>query len=203
MTSTEGGPERGPERLPEPYGESRYADGRYGDGRYQVARTGATGRPQDATARTSLLHAPEARSIDAGRLWSSAIATAVVAALIALVGVLIARALLQIAMLAPRSAGVLGDGSTLLLCGLAALAALAATGLAHILLLTTPQPMVFFTWIVGLVTAAATIGPLIWDVPIAERLAAAIVNLVIGLSISSLVTGAVVAARRRRPPAAG
>src|SRR4051812_27867392 len=97
--------------------------------------------------------------IDATRLWAGGLATAVVAALIALVGVLIVRAVLRIALYAPKEAGALGDGDTVVLCLGAAAAALAATGLVHLLLLATPRPLSYFSWIVGLLTAVAGVLP--------------------------------------------
>src|ERR687893_776209 len=54
--------------------------------------------------------------VDATRLWAGGLATAGVAALIALVGVLIVRAVLRIALYAPKEAGALGDGDTVVLC---------------------------------------------------------------------------------------
>ncbi len=79
-----------------------------------------------------------APKLDAGRLWTGGLATAAVAALVAVVGVLIARGLFDVPVLAPTGEGTLGDASTARLAGLAALAALLATGLLHLLLLTTP-----------------------------------------------------------------
>ena len=72
--------------------------------------------------------APGRGPVNAGRLWAGGLATAVVAALIALVGVLVVRAVLRIALYAPSEAGAFGDGSTALLCLLAAAAALAKNG---------------------------------------------------------------------------
>ena len=79
--------------------------------------------------------------IDAGRLWTGGLATALVAALVALVGVLIARGLFDVPVLAPRREGMFGDvGTTARRAILAAVAALPATGLMHLLLLSTPRP---------------------------------------------------------------
>jgi hypothetical protein len=55
-------------------------------------------------------------------------------------------------VLAPAREGALGDASTARLAILAAVAALVATGLMHLLLLSTPRPFRFFTWIVSLLT---------------------------------------------------
>jgi len=146
----------------------------------RLPRTGGTSRPV----------------VNAGRLWSGGLATAVVAALIGLVGLLVVRALFQIPYLAPLKSGVLGDARSVLLCVSAAIAALAATGLVHLLLLSTPRPLSYFSWIGGLVTAIAVVLPLLSADPWPVRLATAVIHLVIGIAIVSLVTGAARAATR-------
>ena len=67
------------------------------------------------------------RTVDARQLWSGGAATAVVAALIALVGILVSRWLFNIPLLAPRQDGAWGDASTAEYAITAAAAALAAT----------------------------------------------------------------------------
>jgi hypothetical protein len=141
---------------------------------------------------------PRGPVINVGRLWAGGVATAIVAALIGLVGLLIVRALLQIPYLAPIRSGALGDSRTVLLCASAAVAALAATGLAHLLLLSTPSPMAYFGWIAGLVTAVAVVLPFLGSDPLPVKVATGIIHLVIGLAIISLVTGAAMAASSRR-----
>jgi hypothetical protein len=79
--------------------------------------------------------------VDAARLWTGGIATA----LVVVVGVLIARGLFDVPVLAPEGEGALGNASTARLAILAAVAALLATGLMHLLLLSTPRPFRFFT----------------------------------------------------------
>ncbi|MCW0214013.1 MAG: DUF6069 family protein [Pseudonocardia sp.] len=133
---------------------------------------------------------PRGPVVNAGRLWAGGVATAVVAALIGLVGLLIVRVLLQIPYLAPINSGPVGDSRTILLCTLAAVAALAATGLAHVLLLSTPSPMAYFGWIAGLLTAVAAVLPLLNSDTWTVRIATAVIHLVIGLAIISLVTSA-------------
>ncbi len=139
---------------------------------------------------------PRTPVVNTQRLWSGGVATAIVAALIGLVGLLVVRALLQLPYLAPLGAGALGDGRTALLCVMAAIAALAATGLAHLLLLSTPRPLAYFGWIAGLVTAIAVVLPLLATDPWPVRLATAVIHFVIGVAIISLVTGAAAAASR-------
>ena len=127
--------------------------------------------------------------VDAGRLWTGGLATAAVAALVAVVGVLIARGLFDIPLLAPTGEGTLGDASTARLAVLAAAAALVATGLMHLLLLSTPRPGQFFTWIVVLATLIAVILPFLTDAQLDTKLATAAINLAVGLTIASLVSG--------------
>lgn len=143
---------------------------------------------------------PPTRPIDAARLWAGGLATAVVAALIALVGVLLARAVARVALYAPAEASAFGDSSTVLLCAVAAAAALAATGLAHLLLLSTPSPLTYFSWIVGLLTLAAVVAPFLSAASFPIALAMSLIHLVIGIAIGSLVSGAAASASRVRPP---
>ena len=103
--------------------------------------------------------AAEKLQVNANRLWTGGVATAVVAALVAVVGVLIARGLLDVPVLAPTEEAVLGSANTARLALVAAGAALAATGLMHLLLLFIPRPWQFFTWIMSLVTLAAVLAP--------------------------------------------
>jgi Family of unknown function (DUF6069) len=125
--------------------------------------------------------------VNAGRLWTGGLATSVVAALVAVVGVLFARGLFDVPVLAPTEEGTLGDASTAQLAGLAALAALAATGLMHLLLLSTPRPWRFFSWIVALLVVVAVLAPFTTDAELDTKVATAVINLVIGLAIGTLV----------------
>ena len=94
---------------------------------------------------------------------------------------LVIRAVFNVAFAGSREAGVFGDYSTAVLCALAALAAIAATGLAHLLVLSTPRPLAYLGWIIGLVTAAAVVTPFLSSRPIGVSLAQALIYLVIGL----------------------
>jgi len=139
-------------------------------------------------------------SVDAGRLWAGGVATAIVACLIGLVGVLVARWLLGIALLAPKHDGAYGDVHTTgLLLGIAA-AALAATLLMHLLLLSTPRPLSFFGWIIGLATVLAVVIPFTTSAPLDAKAATAVVVVVLGLAIWTLLSG--VGARSVRVPRA-
>jgi hypothetical protein len=98
----------------------------------------------------------------------------------------------------PHRRGTLGDASTVRLAGLAALAALLATGLLHLLLLSTPRPRRFFGWIVGLVTVIAAILPFMTDAELGTQVATAAISLAIGLAIGSLLSGVARSAMRPR-----
>src|SRR5215472_5070258 len=107
-----------PERGRYPQEQARYPQqqGRYppDQGRYPP--------PQRSTPR-----------VDARTLWAGGAATAVVAGLIALVGVLVCRWLFNVPILAPKHEGAYGNAHTTTLILLSALAALVATLLAHLL----------------------------------------------------------------------
>lgn len=140
---------------------------------------------------------PRRPALNAGRLWSGGIAAAIVAALVAFLALLLVRVLLQIPYLAPTDSGVLAGGNTTTLCVSAAVAALAATALAHLLLVSVPSPMSYFGWIAGLLTAVAAVLPLLSNETLAVRITTGIIHLVIGVAIISLVTTAAMAASNR------
>jgi hypothetical protein len=127
------------------------------------------------------------------------VATAVVAGLIALVGVLVSRWLFAIPLLAPERDGAYGDAHTTAVVLVAAAAALVGTAALNLLLLSTPRPQAFFSWIIGLVTVLAVILPFRTTAPLSAKIATAVVTLVIGLAIGSLLSS--VATRSVRLPA--
>jgi hypothetical protein len=143
------------------------------------------------------------RSVDARQLWSGGAATAVVAALIALVGILVCRWLFNVPILAPRQDGAWGDASTAGYAIAAAAAALAATGIMHLLLVATPRPQMFFAWIMGLATVIAVVYPFSTAAPLSQKVATSVINLVLGAAIGSLIHGTAARAIRRRAAAGG
>ena len=137
---------------------------------------------------------------DSGQFWAGAVATAVIAALIALVGILISRWTLGIPILAPAGDGAWGNAHTGEYVLLAACVALVTAGLLYLLMLSTPQPDVFFRWIIGLVTLIAVVYPFSSSAPLDQKVATAIVNLVLGVAIASLLTATAARAIRRNGP---
>ncbi len=127
--------------------------------------------------------------VNAGRLWAGGAATAVVAALAVVAGVLIARGILGIPVLAPKAAGNFGDSSTAVYAALAAGCALLATALLHVLLLGTPRPFAFFAWITGLADVIVATAPFTQPAPLASKIFTAIINIVVGVAVISLLSG--------------
>ena len=137
--------------------------------------------------------------VDARKLWAGGAASAVVAGLVALVGVLVSRRLFKVALLEPSQDGAFGNVNTADLVLVAVAGALVATGLVQLLMLGTLRPLLFFGWIVALVTAIMVAFPFSTTAALDAKIATAVVNLAIGVTIGTLVGG--VAARsvpRRR-----
>ncbi len=140
---------------------------------------------------------------DARQFWAGGAATAVVAALIALVGILICRWTLRIPILAPAGDGAWGNASTGVYVLLAACVALVAAGLLYLLILGTPQPSMFFGWIMALATLAAVVYPFSTSAPISQKAATAVVDLALGVAIASLLSAVGARAIRRLLPPSG
>lgn len=85
------------------------------------------------------------------------------AGLVAVVGVVICEGILDIEMV--RSQYLLDVSNTFAFnyALIASLAAIVAMGLAHLLVFTTPRPLAFYSWIIGLATAIAAALPFAED----------------------------------------
>ncbi|TNC29083.1 DUF6069 family protein [Amycolatopsis alkalitolerans] len=134
---------------------------------------------------------------DPGRLWAGGAATALVAALVAIVGTLIARGLAGAAILAPKGSGLWGNANTATYAIVSAIVALAATGLLHLLTVATPAPTTFFGWIMVLVTLIGVVLPLSLSVKLETKIATGVLNLVIGLVITLLLISTAGSALKR------
>ena len=143
--------------------------------------------PEPSTSRTA--HQPGRGRrvvVDAGKLWAGGFATALVAALIAIVGIVIARGIFHIPVLAPNRSGTWGDADTVTYALAAFGVGLVATALMHILLLATPSPFVFFGWILGLSTLVAALAPFATGAEMASKVSTAVINAFIGIGVWSL-----------------
>lgn len=143
---------------------------------------------------------------DSAQFWAGVVATAIVAALIALVGILICRWTLGIPILSPAGDGAWGNAHTGEYVLVAALVALVAGALLYLLEMGAPAARMFFAWILGLATLAAVVYPFSTSAPLEQKAATAIVNLILGIAITSLLSA--VSARATRitrtgPPLSG
>ncbi|NLU71265.1 hypothetical protein HCC61_00870 [Streptomyces sp. HNM0575] len=121
------------------------------------------------------------------RLWAGGVVVALVAALAAAVALLLVRGVLDIPVFAPAQEGTMEPGSTGRFALGAALAALAATAVLHLLMLATPQPGRFLGWIVALGTAAVMLLPFTSEASWETKAGTAGVCLVVGVVIGTLL----------------
>jgi non-ribosomal peptide synthetase component F len=133
--------------------------------------------------------------VDAGRFWAGVAATALVAALIGVVGVVIVDRILQVDLVVQDPLGTGSIGAAFVVGGV--VAAVLAGGLLHLLVLTTPKPRAFFGWIMFLATLTAALLPLTWTDVLESSLASGAINALIGIAIWSLLLG--VLSRTLRP----
>ena len=124
------------------------------------------------------------RAVNAGRLWTGGIMAAIVAAGVAVVGLLIARGIADVAVLVEKD-GQLVNAETWWYALAAVAGAVLATGLLNVLLLWSPRPYLFFGWIVGLATAVAALLPYTSEAAMGSRVATSVINLAIGICIAN------------------
>ena len=127
-------------------------------------------------------------SIDTPRLWGGGVATGLVAALVALVGVLIC-AIVDVRLVRPALLLDFFDTFAGDYALTAFLLTLAATAVAHLCALTTPRPQMFFSWIVVLATAAGVAAPFAIGDHTESQVSTACINLVLGICVLSLLNG--------------
>jgi hypothetical protein len=145
-------------------------------------------------------------SVDAARLWGGGVATALVAALVAVVGVVIAQGVFDVNLVRPA---VLLDVANKFAADYAITAfllGLVATAIAHGLALVTPRPRLFFSWIIGLATVVGVVTPFAVGSELESQVSTAAINLVLGIAVMSLLGGVMArtvlpsAQRPSRPP---
>jgi hypothetical protein len=137
--------------------------------------------------------------LEVGRFWAGALATTLVAALIGLAADFILEEVLNLEIQA--QADLFGTGSDLLAWVVAgALFALAAAAVLYLLVMSTPRPRSFFGWVVALATVILAAVPFAGQFEVIPAILAAIVWIVIGSAVYSLLTGTLSRTVVRRTP---
>lgn len=126
-------------------------------------------------------------TVKPGPYISGVAATALVGALVALIGELIAGGLLKLDTVPPRMFGL--TNHTHRSIAAAVVAAIVLGILLWVLILTSPQARTFFSWIAGLLTVVATLLPFTTTDVLRDALATAVINAVAGVSILVLLNG--------------
>ncbi|WP_265522212.1 hypothetical protein [Oerskovia flava] len=137
-------------------------------------------------------------SVEAGRFWAGAAATALVAALIGLIAVIIFERIFSVGLVPPPDLFSTGSDQATYAIDAAILAILAA-GLLHVLILSTPRPRAFFGWIMALVIIVLAVLPFAWTSDTVVAALSGLVNLLIGVAIWSLLAGVAGRTIIRRP----
>src|SRR6266536_3413244 len=126
--------------------------------------------------------------VNAGKMWMGGLMAGVVAAGVALVGLLVIRGIFHVHVFVPSNDDSLVNPSSAWYALASFVVALIATGLLFVMIPFAPQPFQFFTWIVGLATAVAVLTPFTTDAFVSAKIATALLNLAIGLTILTLVS---------------
>jgi hypothetical protein len=139
--------------------------------------------------RSTELSWDEQARADAGRLWAGGVVTAIVAAGVALVAVMVSHKLLHTTLLNPDGSREAADDAMVMLPLLAAIVTIFATGLLHLLMTTTPQAPQFFAWIGALAIALVLLEVYLSASDVTGRLATGTVYLLLGVVIISSLSG--------------
>lgn len=143
--------------------------------------------PAPSPALPTAPAAPPRAGLAAGPYWGGVVATAVVAALIGIAGVVIFQNILDVTLTYQDPFGTDSTMAAYAVGG--AVAAILAGGLLHLLVISTPRPRAFFGWIIGLATLVAALLPLTWTDDTTRAAASGAINLLIGIAIWSLLAG--------------
>jgi hypothetical protein len=130
--------------------------------------------------------ADERAIVDAGRLWASGFAAALLVTVIVLVGVLVGRGL-GVPRYAGDTTGTLAPGSVASYAVLWAISALLLTGALHLLMLLTTRPLPFFAAVAALLVLAAVVAPFTATAQLSVELTGAFINLIAGVAAAAVI----------------
>jgi len=128
------------------------------------------------------------RHIDRLTIWAGIVATALVASLLAVLGVIATRGLLGVDIIYPRGGQAFQDTTPYQLTFAATVGAVAAGVLVQLLMYVTPRPLLFFGLISMLATAVLVVWPFTTAAVMLSRVATSVVHLALGVAISTLTT---------------
>ncbi|AEG44897.1 hypothetical protein [Isoptericola variabilis] len=145
-----------------------------------------TGEPADAW--DAPVPAPgENLRLNAGRFWAGAAATVLVCALIGFAASVIIEQVFDLELLSPPD--LFDAGTSASWAGAGALFALLAAVVLQLLVVATPRPSMFFGWLVGLTAVILAVLPFTGDPDVLPAVLTALVWIVLGLAVWSMLTG--------------
>ena len=130
--------------------------------------------------------------IDQVRYWVGAGLTAAVTALVGIIGLVVAHGIVHVPVELGSGHAINSGMYGLLLVVLALGAAALFDGMLHV----APRPITYYSWLMAMVTALATLLPFTTSVGLHSQIAFAAMNLATGLVIMILIPFAAVNARR-------
>lgn len=125
-------------------------------------------------------------TLNVGRYWAGAIATVAVAALIGWVAVFVLENVFNLTVDSPPLTGAPADAAAWAVAG--ALFALAAAVVLQLLVVSAPRPQTFFGWVISLVTIVLAALPFAGPIDLLPDLLTAIIWIVMGAAVWSLLT---------------
>jgi Family of unknown function (DUF6069) len=130
--------------------------------------------------------------IDQVRYWVGATITAVIAALLGAVGLVLAHGIMHVSVLAGANNPMNAAHYGLAVAGVT----LAAAGLYLGMLHVAPRPTVYYSWLAAMATVLLTLLPFTTSTGLHSELVFAAMNLAVGAAITVLVPMAAVNAQR-------
>jgi hypothetical protein len=167
-------------------------NGYYNPATYPNQPAYPAGRPMPAPIAPTATTPPAAGpKLDQVRYWVGAGITAVITALVSLVGLVIAQGILRVPVdigSNPVHAAAYG----LCAAGIALLGAALFDGMLHI----APRPLTYYSWLAAIVTVLAGLLPFTGSAGLHSQIALSITNVCVGIIVTLLVPVAASNARR-------
>ena len=151
------------------------------------ARMTAAGRPEPARSKSAY-----SVEIDQIRYWVGGLLTAAIAALLGVVGLVVAHGIIHVPVLLGSGHPVNSVLYGLAVAGIAIGAAALFVGMLHV----APRPVAYYSWLAAMSTALATLLPFTTSAGLHSQIVFAATNLAVGVAIMVLIPMAAVNARR-------